>query len=187
MELNKKEGYKIQSIICTNNENNICHHVTYPRISKAIKGYHHLIDKKFIEGLGGSFKYYKTDFVGSNNIQNVNDEDRYQLALKAGYLLAITENTLDQLILSDTSYPFQFFENSNKITAIYFEYNMLDLKKFKELLKNIKKPKVIYIFSWGNGDEFKNDFNDLKNAVVKPIPEPILRIYHSIYHYQEKG
>ena len=39
LELNAEDGGNRQFILCTKNENNICHDVTYPRIEKVIKGY----------------------------------------------------------------------------------------------------------------------------------------------------
>jgi len=39
MEMNKKDGGNRQCIVCTNNENNICEEITYPRIEKVINGY----------------------------------------------------------------------------------------------------------------------------------------------------
>ena len=37
--MNKEDGGKRKFILCTNNENNICEEVTYPRINKVINGY----------------------------------------------------------------------------------------------------------------------------------------------------
>jgi len=39
IELNNEDGGNRQFILCTNNENNICEEVTYPRIEKVINGY----------------------------------------------------------------------------------------------------------------------------------------------------
>lgn len=39
LELNKEDGGNRKFILCTNNENNICEDVTYPRIEKVINGY----------------------------------------------------------------------------------------------------------------------------------------------------
>lgn len=39
LELNNEDGGKRKFILCTNNENNICSDVTYPRINKVINGY----------------------------------------------------------------------------------------------------------------------------------------------------
>ena len=37
--MNKEDGGNRQFILCTNNENNICNEITYPRIKNIIKGY----------------------------------------------------------------------------------------------------------------------------------------------------
>jgi adenine-specific DNA-methyltransferase len=60
------------------------------------------------EGLGGSLKYYKTDFIGKNNILNADDDDKIELAHKAGDLLAIAENTLYK---SEENEYWQIYEN----------------------------------------------------------------------------
>ena len=39
LEINKEDGGNRQFILCTNNENNICEEVTYPRIKNVIRGY----------------------------------------------------------------------------------------------------------------------------------------------------
>lgn len=53
MKLNAEDSGNRRFILCTNNENNICHEVTYERIKR-------VIDK---EGYGASLKYYKVDYV----------------------------------------------------------------------------------------------------------------------------
>ena len=61
LELNRKDNGTRKFIICTNNENQICEQVTYPRIKKAILGYTNLKEKQ-IDGLGGNLIYFKTSF-----------------------------------------------------------------------------------------------------------------------------
>ena len=39
LEMNKEDGGNRQFILCTNNENNICKEVTYPRVKNVIRGY----------------------------------------------------------------------------------------------------------------------------------------------------
>lgn len=39
MKLNESDGGKRKFIMCTNNENNICQEITYPRVHNVIKGY----------------------------------------------------------------------------------------------------------------------------------------------------
>jgi adenine-specific DNA-methyltransferase len=48
LNLNNKDGGSRQFILCTNNENNICENVTYPRIDKVINGYEFSGEEKTI-------------------------------------------------------------------------------------------------------------------------------------------
>lgn len=73
LELNEEDEGSRQFILITTNDeitngkkHKIMTDVCYPRIKKIIKGYN---SKK---GLGNSVKYYKTAFVGKNNILNAN-------------------------------------------------------------------------------------------------------------------
>jgi hypothetical protein len=156
----------------------------YINIKSEIKnGYLKVIGEKEkdgkYKGLGNSLKYYKTDFVGSNNILSATDEDKSSLAHKASYLLAIAENTLEELELSKC---FQLFENDKKVTAIYFKEEMTEMETFLEKVENIEKPINLYLFSWGNKSEFEALFDHLEHITIKTIPQPILEIYKKIYN-----
>ncbi len=236
MEQNNIDNGKRQVILCTNNEANIAHEVTLPRLNNIINGYEHTKNQKDtlfslelnrkniednteilsaiekynsepylsqfndikievkkgkflisgytkkqnkIKGLGNSLKYYKTDFVGSNNILSATDEDKSSLAHKAGYLLAIAENTLEEIELSNC---YQFFENDKKVTAIYFKEELTEMKTFLEKVENIEKPISLYLFSWLEQSEFESLFDHLERVKIKTIPKPILDIYKKIYN-----
>ena len=129
--------------------------------------------------LGNSLRYYKTDFVGSNNILSATDEDKSTLAHKAGYLLSIAENTLEEIELSSC---YQMFENDNKVTAIYFKEELTEMETFLEKVEKIDKPIALYLFSWGNRSEFEALFDHLEHITIKTIPQPILEIYKRIYN-----
>jgi DNA modification methylase len=183
LELNKEENKNIKFILSTNNEDNngdgkIIDDVCYPRVSKVIKGYDNRKEET-IEGLGNSLKYYKTDFVGANNILSATDEDKSSLAHKAGYLLSIAENTLEEIELSKC---FQFFENKKRATAIYFKEELTEMEAFLDKVEKIKKPITLYLFSWGNRSEFESLFDHLDHVTIKTIPQPILEIYKKIYN-----
>ena len=135
--------------------------------------------EKQIQGFGNSLKYYKTDFVGSNNILSATDEDKSSLAHKAGYLLSIAENTLEEIELSSC---YQLFENDKKVTAIYFKEEMTEMETFLKKVENIDKPISLYLFSWGNKSEFDALFDHLEHITIKTIPQPILEIYKKIYN-----
>ncbi|PIZ28464.1 hypothetical protein COY43_00330 [Candidatus Berkelbacteria bacterium CG_4_10_14_0_8_um_filter_35_9_33_8] len=146
----------------------------YPRIKNVIRGYN---NKK---GLGNSIKYYKTAFIGKNNILNATDQDKIELAHNAGELLAIAENTLE--MIKQNKY-YQLFEDGTKekYTAVYFREELDKFDEFTEMVKKLKKPTTIYVFSWGD-EEFFDDFSDIDEVKVKTIPLPILEIYKQIYN-----
>lgn len=60
LHANATDKGKRKFILCTNNENEICEKVTYPRIKNLIKGYK--LNKKQIPGLKANLNYYKTAF-----------------------------------------------------------------------------------------------------------------------------
>lgn len=202
MEQNNIDGGKRQVILCTNNEANIAHEITLPRLNNVVNGYNQTKSQKStlfslklnrkniednteilsaiekynsepylsqfdnikvevtkgifiisgytkkqnqIQGLGNSLKYYRTDFVGSNNILSATDEDKSSLAHKAGYLLSIAEDTLEEIELSTC---FQLFENDKKATAIYFKEELTEMEAFLKKVEGIKNRSP-YIFLVG--------------------------------------
>ncbi|MBU1730267.1 site-specific DNA-methyltransferase, partial [Patescibacteria group bacterium] len=168
---------KRRFILCTNNEGQIAEEVCYPRIEKIIKGYTKKSkNSEKINGLGGNLQYFKTDLIPVERIDNINDKQRHELTEKAGQMIAIKENTFEEVEICEW---YQIFENKDKTrkTAIYFRENA---DKFEELVKKMKNEKtVLYVFSYGVID--KELFKYLgKNITIEDIPEPILEIYREI-------
>ncbi len=130
----------------------------------------------FKDGLGGNLQYFKTDLIPVDRIDNVGDVQRKKLTYKAGQMIAIKENTFEEV---ETNEWYQIFENKDKSrkTAIYFRE---DMDEFKELVEKLGKTQTtLYVFSYGRVD--KNVFKYLgKNIVIDDIPEPILEIYKEI-------
>ena len=178
MELNEEDNGNRQWILVTNNENNIMNEVCYPRLKKVMTGFK-LSKTKFYQGLGNSFHYYQTDFVGQNNILSASDEDKSNLANNLGYLLAIAENTLDEV---ETTAFYQFFESTEKITAVYFKEELDEMETFLEKVEKSSKPISLYLFSWGNQSDYEGMFDHIPDITIKTIPQPILEIYKNIYN-----
>jgi adenine-specific DNA-methyltransferase len=173
LRCNAKDNGQRQFILLTNNEEDIAEKVCYQRIVNTFNGYGSNI------ALPNSLKYYKTDFVGSNNILSATDEDKTSLAQNAGYLLSIAENTLEEMNVSSC---FQFFENNKKVTAIYFKEELTEMEIFLDKVEKIRKPIALYLFSWSNRSEFETLFDHLDHVTIKTIPQPILEIYKKIYN-----
>lgn len=191
MKLNAEDGGHRQCILVQQKEgdNNICENVTYERNRRVMCGYTNAKGEE-VEGLGGRLKYYRTAFVGKNASREATDADRVELALKAGYLLALGENTLEEICHTDS---YQFFadvpagKKPQKITAIFFTENYIKMPEFVAEIERLRMDNTdvptqfsVYIFCWGEPDIFEGEFDDLRNISLKAIPQPILDVYKSI-------
>ncbi len=65
LELNQQDGGRRKFILCTNNKNNICTDVTYPRIQTVITGKRQ-DGSQYSDGIPANLKYYHTDFVAKD-------------------------------------------------------------------------------------------------------------------------
>lgn len=184
IQQNIDDGGNRQCIICTNNENKICETITYPRVKNVIQGYTKSKGEQ-IAGLGNSLKYYKTAFVGKNDAQFATDEDKIELAKKAGSLISISENTLEEI---RTTEYFQIFKNpvTQKHTAVYFNEDPINFDEFVEEINSVVErvettnKVAVYVYCEGSPEIYENEFDDLTNIEIKPIPSPILQIYRTL-------
>jgi adenine-specific DNA-methyltransferase len=176
LELNQQDKGNRQFILCTNNENQICEEVTYPRIKKVIEGYS---DKK---GIPANVKYFKTDYVP----YVLTDNDKRTLVSKSTELLCISENTFEVVKQNKKKMDFAIFKNAKQYTAIIYDEDSIE-NCCDELIKiNPKHRVVIYVFSYDHTyDEL--DFETLNFKFdVKPIPEAILNVYRKISKFKRK-
>lgn len=173
IDLNETDNGQRQVILITNNDeitngkkHKIMSDICYPRI------------KKVSNKNANSVRYFKTAFVGKNNILKADDADKIELAHNVGGMLAIAESTFEQVEKNDW---WQIFENNKQYTAVYFREEFDEFDEFVERIEKLKKPTIVYVFSWEKELEF-NEFEDQKNITVKTIPQPILEIYKQIYN-----
>jgi adenine-specific DNA-methyltransferase len=171
LELNE-DGGKRQFILCTNDENNICTKVCYPRIKKIIAGYRNLSGEK-VKGLGGNLKYFTAyDFIEAKET----DQNKRKLVNKSTEMLCIRENTFE--LVQDES-DFKIFKNSNKYLGVVFYEEAID--NFKKTISKIDGHFNTYVFSLGD-DPHEKQFEDIKNKVTLcAIPEVILKVYREIF------
>jgi len=171
LKLNKEDGGNRQFILCTNNENNICTDVCYPRIKKVIEGYKNL-KGEWVEGLGGNLKYFRTEFVDAEP----SDKNKIKLIHQATEMLCIKEGTFEKVMDNER---FKIFKNSDHYTGIIWDQTAIP--EFKEVIKNIKAKFSVYIFSLTD-ETFDEEFADIKQKVrLSPIPEAVLRVYRRIF------
>jgi adenine-specific DNA-methyltransferase len=167
LSLNAEDGGERQFILCTNNENNICEEITYPRIKKVIKGCNGN------KPIPANLKYYKTDFVP----QVITDNDKRILVNRSTELLCLAENTFELVKQSKRKLEFAIYRNKKQLTAIIYDEDAIG--KCKEQLESLKPKEniVIYVFSYDHEYNIE-DFDDLTiNYDIKPIPEAILNVY----------
>jgi len=172
LELNKDDKGNRKFILCTNNENNICTDVCYPRVEKVINGYKNSKGEKIV-GLGGNLKYFKTDFVGSDST----DKNKRDLVNKSAEMICIKEDIFD--LVADGGLDYRIYQKGKKFLGVIFELDAI--ADFKKEAEKHKGNFVVYCFSYTEATPEK-EFKGLKNKyVLKPIPAVILRIYLEIF------
>ena len=171
LELNKEDNGSRQFILSTNNENNICTEVCYPRLKKVISGYKNL-KKEDVAGLGGNLKYYNCDFVEAEPT----DRNKRKLVNESTEMLCIRENAFE--LVKDGG-DFKIFKNSDKYLGIVFYEEAIN--DFKKAISKIKGHFNVYVFSLGD-DPHEKQFTDVKEKVTLcAIPEVILKVYREIF------
>lgn len=169
LDLNKEDGGNRKFILCTNNENNICEDITYKRIKNVINGY----DNK--EGLGGSLKFFETEFV---DFVGTRDQLYYDLTEKCIPMLCVKGDTFEK-VESNNEYAIFTNTDKTKYTCVYFDIFGKKYDDFINKVKNIKEEKLLYIFTLGDYID-KETLKDIENCTVEPIPYKIVELYKKI-------
>ena len=171
LDANNEDGGNRQFILCTNNENNICTDVCYPRLKKVIKGYKNAKGEN-VAGLGGNLKYYACDFVEAEPT----DRNKRKLVNESTEMLCISEKAFELVQDEDN---FKIFKNSSKYLGIIFYEEAIG--DFKKAVKKIKGHFNTYVFSLGD-DPHEKQFADVKSKITLcAIPEVILKVYREIF------
>lgn len=171
LKANKNDGGSRNFILCTNDENNICTEICYPRVKKVITGYKNQKNEK-VGGLGGNLKYYKTDFVEAEPT----DKNKRKLVKESTDMLCILENAFE--LIQETP-EFKIFKNTDKYVGVIFYEEAID--DYKKAIKKINGHFNTYVFSMGD-DPHAKKFVDVKNKVTLcAIPEVILKVYREIF------
>ncbi len=174
LELNKEDSGQRRFILCTNNENDICTEVCYPRLKRVIEGYKNLKSEK-VEGLGGNLKYYVCDFVEAKPT----DLCKRKLVNKCTEMLCIHENTFEPV---QDGNEFKIFRNADQYLGIVFYEDAIN--DFKKAIAKIKGHCNAYVFSMTD-DPHKSQFADVAGKVTLcAIPEVILKVYREIFKEQ---
>ncbi len=172
LDLNRENKANRKFILCTNNENNICTKICYPRLKKIIKGFKKNNGKK-INGFKGNLKYFKTGFVDAEPT----DINKKKLVDKSTEMLCLREDCFNEI---NKARHFRIFQNNqNKHLGII--YSDEGIEPFKKEVKKLKKKFIVYVFSLDDSAR-EEEFEDIENLVeLKPIPAVILNVYKRIF------
>ena len=171
LQLNKEDNGNRKFILCTNNENNICTEVCYPRVKKVISGYKNLKEEK-IEGLGGNLKYFKTDFVDGEPT----DKNKKNLVDQCTEMLCLKEDCFDEL--KQTKNYSVFKNHEEKYFGIVYDDD--GIEHLKKQIKSTGKKFNVYVFSLDDSAR-EEEFEDVRDMVdLQPIPEVMLNVYRRI-------
>ena len=182
LELNKEDGGNRRFILCTNNENNICTDVTYPRLKTVITGIR-LDGTKYSDGIPANLIYYKTDFIKDSNNT---DQAKYCLVEKVDELLCISEDIFVQLERNDYSSHYVSNDETRHMFIYSDYYNETKFNEFKQRVLNTSGNKIVYIFSSDNNVD-ETLFEGIQDVEVKPIPSKIYEIYKEIVEDIKRG
>lgn len=145
LELNKDDNGSRKFILCTNNQNGICQNVTYQRVKTVITG-QRIDGTKYSDGLDGSLKYLKMDFVSKADSMYYEYADDLLLHIRE---LVELENAVDfdtnkdiLIILNDEEADAAINDLINSsVKTIYLGHNVLLSSEQEKILanKNINK------------------------------------------------
>lgn len=170
LKLNEDGGNR-KFILCTNNENNICTEVCYPRIKKVMGGYKNQRNEN-VDGLKGNLKYYTCDFVEAEPT----DKNKRKLVKESTDMLCISENAFELVKETD---EFKIFKNTDKYLGIIFYEEAIE--NYKKEIKKIDGHFNTYVFSSTN-HAHDEKFEDVKKKITLcAIPEVILKVYREIF------
>ena len=152
LKLNSEDGGYRKFILCTNNENGICRDITYQRLKTVITGARK-DGSKYSDGLPGSLKYFKVDFVPVAEKEYYEYADKLLLHVRE---LVELENAVD-------------FEHNNSVAIVLTEDEMTDFEKV--ISTGSSKARTLYL---GHDVLLSKEQKNLmkKNGIqVKIIPQ----------------
>ncbi len=128
LKLNAEDGGKRKFILCTNNENSICRDITYERLKTVITG-ERKDGSKYSDGLSGSLKYFKVDFVEITEKEYYEYADKLLLHVRElvelenavdfehnkAVAIVLTEEELEEFMQSLASTPLASTTLSNQV------------------------------------------------------------------------
>jgi adenine-specific DNA-methyltransferase len=183
LELNKETTLNLQCILCTNNENNICSNITFPRLKGVIQG-----TPKY-KAVGGNLTYYK---VKNFDVKAFLEKDPGFSESKAVNdllvdLLVFHNETLN-MEHSDDKYKIYSSNNNDLKTCIVTELYPTE-DEIKTLLGNVEKfikeeKQVILVVAKGFNKGLVDESSE--NLFIREIPQELITSFKRIHNMVTK-
>ena len=139
ISLNKADGGNRRFILCTNNQNEICRTVTYPRMRTVITGERE-DGSIFSDGIPANLKYYRTDFVSKDEeylsdalLEHIAEMIQLEHGVKLdgqNYIMVLDDDEADDLAAHWSDYP--------DVKALYVSKNVLFTTEQNALFKDVE-------------------------------------------------
>ena len=176
LQLNDEDEGNRQFILITNNEQNICEEVTYPRLQKIINGFEDSAGNE-IASKEANLRYLKVESLAKTRNP---DEMKIRIAEKIVPILCVKEMVFDKE--KSASESFSIFKSDKKVIGIYNSFDLSDLEKFKSSLSKYSDlPKKAYLFTFDDEALADELFDDMPDVVLEPIPQKILELLEGSY------
>lgn len=182
IELNERDGGSRSFVICTNNENNICEEITYPRLKTVITGVRN-DGTRYANSIDCGLVFYRTDFVADSDNT---DQAKYCLVEKIDMSLCILENIYDLVKRNDTYSHYTNCSGTKNLFVYYDFYSQAAFTNFKNDIVMAKGKKVVYIFTTNNSVD-DTLLGGLENITVKPVPAKMYEIFKEIREDLKRG
>ena len=183
LELNQEDGGNRRFILCTNNENNICTDVTYPRLKTVITGIR-ADGTKYSEGIPANLHYFKTDFIPNNGNS---DQSKYDLVEKVNHLICISENVFNLVEQTNKYFIYSGSDGAKDVFMYIDYYDTASFDIFKNKIESSNATeKIVYVFSTDNTVD-ERLFQGIKGIELKPIPSKMYEIYKEIVEEIKRG
>ena len=178
MSLNEIDKVTRTCIISTNNENNICDEVTYPRCERTINPYTNKKGKEMPRFPNNNLRYYKSEFVS----RETSLKNKRELTYLATELLCIKEDCYTAFPSKEKWFK-AFTSKTAQFIVIYDEVRIEDSFEIIEALHTQKtndNPVKVYVFSHGQYP-YTEDFEEvLPFITLCALPDAIYKAYQNV-------
>jgi adenine-specific DNA-methyltransferase len=176
LQLNDEDDGNRQFILITNNEQNICEEVTYPRLKKVINGFEDSSGNEIV-GKEANLRYLRIESIAKTKNP---DEMKIRISEKVAPILCVKEMVFEKE--KSESDAFAIFKSDKKVVGIYYSFDLSDLESFKVSLAKYRDiPKKAYLFTFDDDALSDEMFDDMTDLVIEPIPQKILELLEGSY------